>query len=164
MATPPGGQWRGFRCDNTYQCTAVPCCSLLSGWWPRAGLVLGNESSDISSLLLEQACHWFQGPVDARLLPLHCGSASLGLLSICSLRRRKAPHPFAGSFSIILPLPNLFLRPYLFPTPEGPLSHISQVPVWHLQLLPLLIAFLQRRELRTTVLGLDSQPLATCLT
>lgn len=51
LATLTGDQWRGAGCDSTSRCRVLPCCSILSGCWPGADLVLGNESSGIALLL-----------------------------------------------------------------------------------------------------------------
>lgn len=73
--------WGWFGCDSTYQCRTVPCCSILCGCWPGAGLVLGNESSDISSLLLEAGLllvsrsSWCISVPTSLCLSLHSSSA-----------------------------------------------------------------------------------------
>lgn len=88
--------WRGPGCESAYQCRAVPCGSILSGYCPGAGLVLGNESSDISSLLLEPGL-----PLVSRYSKIWCTSAPTSLcLSLCGSQqylqswRKKVPSSF----------------------------------------------------------------------
>lgn len=134
MATLPGDQWRRSGCDSACQCRVVSCCSILSGCWPEPGLVLGNESLNTSSLLLEAGL-----ALVSRSSCIRCVSVPTSLClslpgppqQMFGVLEEERPLVLLEVKCIILSLPNSFLRPYSFPSCQGSVcSHTYQLRIW----------------------------------
>lgn len=134
VATLPGDQWRGLDVAaprGVEQCPAAAPC-VAAGQELAVSWGMSHQAHAVCSW--RQAQRWFQGPLGsaASQLPLHCVSASLGLLSsVQNLAGRKAPSPSA-LFHHFATSP---LMPETLPLPSfwRIFSQTHPLLVWHFQ-------------------------------
>ena len=98
VATLPGDQWRGLEVTAPRGVEQGPAAAPCVAAGQELAVSWGMSHQAQAACSWRQAQRWFQGPLGsaASQLPLHCVSASLGLLSsVQNLGGRKAPLPSA---------------------------------------------------------------------